>query len=377
MTRGTIGTCSPALADDPRVVLTLDAGGTNFAFSAIRGGRPVGDAVTLPAEPHDLEASLRNLVAGFQALSDQFDRPPAAISFAFPGPADYPNGVIFNVGNLPAYRGGVAVGPMLEERFGVPVFLNNDGDLFAYGEAIAGLLPEINGELESAGSPRRYRNLIGLTLGTGLGGGIVVDGRLLTGDNSAGGEFWLLRNKLRNDCFAEEGASIRAVQSAYAEAAGLAADRLSQLSPKDIYDIAMGEAAGDRQAARRAFEMLGEVVGDVLANVLTLIDGLAVIGGGLAGAASLFLPRAMAELNGTIASYGGAATDRLIQTAYDLGDSAQRQEFLRGEVCEVAVPHSNRTVVTDPAKRVGVAISTLGASRAVGIGAYAFALNRL
>jgi len=164
------------------------------------------------------------------------------------------------------------------------------------------------------------------------------------------------------------------VRSVYAEAAGVAADGLS---PKDICAIAMGEAPGDPQAARQAFEMLGEVVGDVLANVLTLIDGLAVIGGGLAAAAPLFLPRAMAELNGTIASYGGTATDRLIQTAYDLGDSAQRREFLRGEIREVAVPNSNRTVVTDPGKRVGVAISTLGASRAVGIGAYAFALNRL
>ena len=365
---------APKLADDPRVVLTLDAGGTNFSFSAIRGGQPIGESVTLPAEPHDLDASLRNLVAGFQALVDQLDQKPAAISFAFPGPADYPNGVIFNVGNLPAYRGGVAVGPMLEERFGVPVFLNNDGDLFAYGEAIAGLLPEINRELEAAGSPKRYRNLIGLTIGTGLGGGIVIDGRLLTGDNSAGGEFWLLRNKVRSDCFAEEGASIRAVRSAYAEAAGVAADGLS---PKDIHDIATGEAAGDPQAARQAFERLGEVVGDALANVLTLIDGLAVIGGGLAGAAPLFLPRVMAELNGTISSYAGGTTGRLIQHAYDLGDPAQRRDFLRGEAREIAVPHSNRTVVTDPRKRVGVGVSRLGAGRAVGAGAYAFALNRL
>jgi len=362
------------LADDPRVVLTLDAGGTNFAFSAIRGGRPVGDSLTLPAEPHDLDASLRNLVAGFQALIDRIAQPPAAISFAFPGPADYPNGVIFNVGNLPAYRGGVAVGPLLEERFGVPVFLNNDGDLFAYGEALAGLLPEINRELEAAGSPRRYRNLIGLTLGTGLGGGIVVDGRLLTGDNSAGGEFWLLRNKVRGDCYAEEGASIRAVRSAYAEAAGVAADGLT---PKDIGDIATGRAAGDQAAARRAFETLGEVVGDVLANVLTLIDGLAVIGGGLAAAAPLFLPRAMAELNGTIANYAGGTTDRLVQDAYDLGDPAQRREFLRGESRVIAVPGSSRSVVTDPRKRVGVGISRLGTSHAVGLGAYAFALNRL
>lgn len=362
------------LADDPRVVLTLDAGGTNFSFTAMRGGRPVGESIALAAEPHDLDASLRNMNAGFQALVDRIGHPPAAISFAFPGPADYPAGVVFNVGNLPAYRGGVAVGPMLEERFGVPVFLNNDGDLFAYGEAIAGLLPEINRELAAAGNPKRYRNLVGLTLGTGLGGGIVVDGHLLTGDNSAGGEFWLLRNKVRHDCFAEEGASIRAVRAVYAAAAGVSADRLT---PKDIGDIATGLAPGDAQAARHAFETLGEVVGDVLASVLTLVDGLAVIGGGLAGAAPLFMPRVMAELNGTIATSGGGTTDRLIQDASDLGDPAQRREFLRGESRAIAVPGSSRTVVTDPRKRVGVGISKLGASHAVAIGAYAYALNRL
>jgi glucokinase len=85
----------------------------------------------------------------------------------------------------------------------------------------------------------------------------------------------------------------------------------------------------------------------------------------------------MAELNGTIASYAGGTTGRLIQHAYDLGDPPQRREFLRGEARDIAVPHSSRTVVTDPRKRVGVGVSRLGAGRAVGVGAYAFALNRL
>jgi len=58
-------------------------------------------------------------------------------------------------------RGGVALGPMLEERFGIPTFINNDGDLFVYGEAIAGFLPYVNGLLEKAGSPKRYKNLFG------------------------------------------------------------------------------------------------------------------------------------------------------------------------------------------------------------------------
>jgi hypothetical protein len=48
---------------------------------------------------------------------------------------------------------------MLEEKFGIPVFINNDGDLFVYGEAIGGLLPHVNGLLEKAGSPKRYQLL--------------------------------------------------------------------------------------------------------------------------------------------------------------------------------------------------------------------------
>ena len=107
-----------------------------------------------------------------------------ALSFAFPGPADYPNGIIGDLKNLPAFRGGVPLGPLLAETFGAPVFINNDGDLFAYGEAMAGLLPEVNGMLEAAGSPKRFRNLLGVTLGTGFGAGLVLEtrpGRAATG----------------------------------------------------------------------------------------------------------------------------------------------------------------------------------------------------
>lgn len=57
--------------------------------------------------------------------------------FRFPGPADYPNGIIGGwLPNFPSFRDGVALGPFLQEKFGVPVFINNDGDLFAYAFAL-------------------------------------------------------------------------------------------------------------------------------------------------------------------------------------------------------------------------------------------------
>src|ERR1039457_3355172 len=138
-------------------------------------------------------------------------------------------------------------------------------------------------------NPKRYRNLFGITLGTGLGGGIGRDGELFLGDNSAGGEAWLLLNRLDPAVNAEEGASIRAVRRAYAMACGIPHDNAPD--PRTIAEIAAGAAPGNRVAAIEAFRRLGVVAGDVLAQALTLIDGLAVIGGGIAGAYPLFLPR--------------------------------------------------------------------------------------
>lgn len=360
---------------DERIVLTLDAGGTNFAFSAIRGGKQIGKSVVLPAEAKNLEASLTNVLAGFEQLIAEAPARPVAISFAFPGPADYPRGIIDNMGNLPAYGGGVALGPLLSEHFDLPVYVNNDGDLFAYGEAIAGFLPKVNQLLAEAGSPKRYNNLFAVTLGTGFGGGIVRNGELFLGDNSASGEIWILRNKLGDDAFVEEGASIRAVQGTYAQVAGIEAAHAP--SPQEIFEIGMERAPGNVQAARQAYATLGEVVGDALANALTLIDGLAVIGGGLSGAAPLFMPRLIAEMNGTIAKYDGTRIPRLAQKAFNLDDPTQLEQFLRGETREITVPRSKRTLSYDPLRRLGIGISELGTNEAVGIGAYAYALRQL
>ena len=361
--------------DDTRIVMTLDAGGTNFRFSAMRGGKPVTETVALPSNGNDLPKCLANLIDGFSRVKSLCPAPPVAISFAFPGPADYPAGIIGDLGNLPGFRGGIALGPLLEETFGIPVFINNDGDLFVYGEAIAGFLPHVNDLLEKAGSPKRYRNLFGVTLGTGFGGGIVRDGELFIGDNSMAGEVWLLRNKLQPGMNAEEGASIRAVRRVYAEKTGIPFDQAPE--PKAIFDIGTGAVPGDQAAAHEAFRRMGEVVGDAMAQALTLIDGLAVIGGGVSGAAPLFLPALVAELNSTYTGPNGNTFSRLGAAAFNLEDPAQLGSFLTGGKKEIVVPGSTRKLAYDPLPRIGVGMSRLGTSEAVAIGAYAFALGKL
>ena len=362
------------ITDDARVVMTLDAGRTGLKFSAIRGAELLVGPVARPTEAEDRARCLANIVAGFEQVRKLLPEPPVALSFAFPGPADYPAGIIAGLKNFPAFREAVPLGPMLEGHFGVPVFINNDGDLFVYGEAIGGFLPYVNGLLEAAGNPKRYRNLFGLTLGTGLGGGFVRDGELFIGDNSAGGEAWLLRNKLEPAVNAEEGASIRAIRRWYAASCGMAMEDAPE--PKTIGEIAMGTAAGNREAARLAFERLGEVTGDVLAQALTLVDGLAVIGGGIAGAHALFLPQVVRSMN---AEYEGAALPlrRLAPLAFNIEDPRERESFLKGEVRSVEVLGSGRRIDYDPLRRTAVGITRLGTSEAVAVGAYAFALRQL
>jgi glucokinase len=362
------------LERDARVVLTLDAGGTNFVFSAMRGAREIGEPRTRPSRADDLAASLATIVAGFEDAAARVGSSPAAISFAFPGRADAPSGIVGNAHNLPAFEEPVALGPMLEDRFQVPVLINNDGDLFAYGESLAGFLPFVNALLAEAGSPRRFRSLFGATLGTGFGGGVVQDGKLHLGDNAGAGEVWPLRHKLDPASCAEDGVSIRAVREEYARRAGI--DPSSSPDPHGIFEIAAGRREGSAEAAREAFRRLGELAGDALAHAVTLLDCAVVVGGGLAGAAPLFMPALVHEMNGRIRC-AGREIRRTHLRVYDLEDPAGRESFVRTESRTLAVPGSTRTVSYDPHPRVPVGVSRLGASRATAIGAYAVALDLL
>ncbi len=360
---------------DKRIVMTLDAGGTNFVFTAIQGNEQILEEIILQSYGDNLEKCLSTVVEGFGRVKEKLQKAPVAISFAFPGPADYPHGIIGDLPNLPAFRGGIALGPMLQDKFGLPVFINNDGDLYAFGEAIAGYLPYINDLLEKAGSPKRYKNLLGLTLGTGFGAGIARNGNLFIGDNSIAGEIWLLRNKLNPTTNIEEHASIRALRRLYAREAGISLEKTP--TPKDIFEIAAGSKPGNKEAAIKAFREMAEAVGDGISNAITLIDGLVVIGGGLSGASEIFLPFVVREMNSMYTRPDGTQFRRLIANVYNLEDKNELQKFLRGATKEIEVPGTKRKVTYDPEMRIGVGISKIGTSKAISIGAYAFALDSL
>jgi glucokinase len=356
----------------PPLVLTLDAGGTNFVFTAVRNGEIIGETVTLPSMAGELQACLDQITGGLQEVHNRNARAAAAISVGFPGPADYRNGIIGDCNNLPSFRDGVALGAYLEKHFDLPVVIRNDGDLFAYGEALAGLLPEMNQALEENGSPMRYRNLLGVTLGTGLGAGIVVNDQLLEGDNGSAAEIWALRSKLHRDSPVEEDVSIRALKRVYAEIARMPVEEAPD--PAAIASIARHEQKGHSAAAREAYRRFGEALGDAIANAITLLDGLVVLGGGLSASADLFMPAVLAELKSQFQTREGARAPRTLMHAFNLGDDTDRRSFLAHKVRDVAVPGSDARVTYDPMKRIGIGVSRIGTSRAVAIGAYHVAL---
>ena len=363
------------LINDERVVLTFDAGGTNFVFSALKGGREILEPLSLPANASDLERCLGTIRKGFDHMLSRLDQAASAISFAIPAPTDYTNGVVGDLKNLPAFRGGVPLAGILENQYQVPVYMNNDGDLYAYGEALGGFLPEVNGLLEKAGNPRRFRNLVGLTLGTGFGGGLVSDGRLITGDNSIAGEVWILSNRITPSRNAEEEVSIRAVIRNYMEAADPPVE--TGLTPKDIFEIASGKRGGNRDAAIAAFELMGRHLGDVIANLVSLLDGLVVIGGGIAGADRYFMPAVMKELEARFDYRHHDPIPRLIQRACNLNKPSGIEAITRITGRYVEIPGSDRKIYYDEVPKVGIGTSRIGTSRAISLGAYAFALNSL
>ena len=358
------------------VIFILDAGGTGFKFSAVQDWHEIIEPFTIPSAAPTLEEVLQKLITGFHECETRCGAKAAAISFCFPGPADYPNGIIGDLENLPTFHGGVPLKAMLENEFHVPVYINNDGDLFAYGEALNGLLPEVNKLLEQQRNPKRYKNLLGVTIGTGFGGGIVINKVLLNGDNSAGGEINRHRNPLYPTTSAEDSISIRAVRRVYGREAGIEFDKTPH--PYDIYKIAMGQLPGDKEAALKSWNEMAIALADVLANAISLIDGIIVIGGGLSGAWPVFMPMLIKKMNEPFTGLkDGHSFSRMETEAYNLMDAQDMIRFTEKSGKMIKVPFSNQEVWYDPTKCVGVGVTKLGTSSAVAIGAYAFAMEQL
>lgn len=184
-----------------------------------------------------------------------------------------PAGVLSSVVNLPALSGH-PLPLILQQKLQMPVTLLNDATAAAYGEFMLG-----------AGS--NYRSLLLMTIGTGIGGGLVLDGRLWTGADGAAGEVGHLTVEpdgrpcpCGNRGCLEQYASASAIGEAWIRSAG--ASVATGITPAEAARSAAEAARGGDPAARALFAEAGRYLGIAVAGIANLLNLEAVIlGGGL------------------------------------------------------------------------------------------------
>ena len=152
-------------------VIGVDLGGTKVAVGRVYGGELL-QLVKRSVPAHEDKDTVLAVV--MDAITDVMTPEVVAIGCGVPSVVDVVEGIVREVGNIPSWK-AVPLKAVLERRFGIPAVIDNDANAFALGEFVFG-----------AGRGRRH--LVGVTLGTGLGTGVVMDGRLLHGANCGVGE---------------------------------------------------------------------------------------------------------------------------------------------------------------------------------------------
>jgi glucokinase len=246
--------------------LGLDVGGTNckLAMVEIDGDRrSLVATTTLPTGPGDPADVLARLAAAATELADA-SGPVAAAGVGLPGLFDEATGRVVFLPNLPpAWTGQEVAGP-LAERLGVPVVLLNDARAFTLAESRMGA---------AAGCP----TVVCLTLGTGVGGGVVVDGRLRFGPHGRAGE---LGHQVIEVDGPPCGCGNRGCVEAFA--AGAALCRLGgRATPEAVFAAAAG---GDERPAEAVRSVVGRLAVGIANLVTVLWPERVVVGGGVAAA---------------------------------------------------------------------------------------------
>jgi glucokinase len=255
-------------------VLGIDVGGTKVETTSVVDGRALDPMET--ATPLD---SSEALISGMEDLARQVierDGPPEAIGVGLPSQIDFATGTVVASVNIPLE--GVPLRAELEDRFGVPVYVENDANVAALAEAEW-----------IEGGPANH--LVMLTLGTGVGGGVIIDGNVFRGATGLGAE--LGHMVIQADGLKCPGGTCPNYGCLEAYCSGTALERAAGMPGQEVEARAR---AGDAEAQRH-LDDLGRWLGVGIASFVNIFEPEhIVIGGGLgASAADLFLETAVEE----------------------------------------------------------------------------------
>lgn len=235
----------------------VDVGGTKMSAVLLNGERVIGE-YTLATPTDDFNKFLIMLGALLEPLFEQAKRDKVkilGIGIGIPGVIN--DGKIVMSLNVPCLA-GVKIVDVLSDKFGgeYVIRVGNDANCFALGEA-------------KIGAGKKYHNVYGLIVGTGIGGGWVVNGELYNGSHGAANEPGQFVIDYREKTTLED-----------------AYHRLTQNNPRLMAE----EAYQGDELASQVFEELGRLLGVGVANIINLLDTeILVIGGGASESSSLFL----------------------------------------------------------------------------------------
>lgn len=158
------------------LVLGIDIGGTSIKGAAVDEKGHIYDKFNVPVESGEAqEVTVNKMVDAIKTYlkTNHFDEPISAIGLGIPGSIDAKNGIVTYSNNL--HWNDLNIVKILNEHFAVPIKITNDANAAALGEA-------------KFGAGRIYSNVVMLTLGTGLGSGVIIDGKIYEGSDGTGAE---------------------------------------------------------------------------------------------------------------------------------------------------------------------------------------------
>ncbi len=281
-------------------VLGIDLGGTNIKAGLVDSNGTILKRKSLCTKADEgkdnVLGKLYNLCDGFFATAASEGMAISGIGIGTPGPALLDKGIIITLPNFPDWN-NVPLTKILKDRFGIPVILENDANAFAYGEYVYGF-------------NRRYRNMLGITLGTGLGGGIIIDGKIYHGKDGTAGELGHITIQPdgaecgcgNNGCletYVSANALIRIIPQkldqwqAQGKKSLLSEVDAPELTPRHLYQA----AENDDELSRSIFFEMGRWLGIGFADLVNIFNPeIIVLGGGLTEAVEYFLPIAITEM---------------------------------------------------------------------------------
>lgn len=273
---------------DKSYVIGVDIGGTNTVFGIVDArGNVIVNASIKTGTHNDIELYLNDLVLGLNMLIEQVGGKSVIRGIGVGAPnGNYFTGSIDFAPNLP-WKGRIPLAQMIQERMDIPVALTNDANAAAIGEM-------------TYGAARGMKDFIVITLGTGVGSGIVVGGQLVYGHDGFAGELghMIVRRNGRMCGCGRQGCletytSATGVARTAREYLNIRSDEsllrsidINNITSKDVYDAA---SQGDKLALE-IFEYTGAILGEAFADFVTFSSPEAIIlFGGLTKAGDLLL----------------------------------------------------------------------------------------